>query len=415
MYFRTIFSCAKQGGFHMKLVIRVLAGTFCFLLGVISVFGQDYTISASEYPKLGTSSVMETDTTSHAAVNIGTGGKNQTWTFTQTLVGRTIHNNTTAAGAAYMGASFPTAGWAIQGSQYLDISAYPPLLVNPMVGFFETNFFERVISDTVYGMGMSIKTPLYSGGGPFVKLALNFPLPLTVGKKWLRDSQFNFPVSIIYFGMPITTTVALNDSAWVEVDATGKLTIPLGTFDCVRLKSKRTLTLMFLLGAQWNTLERRAMTAYQWYTKNAGLLLEVTSHPGETNDNFPEAALIVRMQSSSAVTGIDCGPDCGAEAALPSGCTMRQNYPNPFNPSTRIPYTLQMPATVDIRVCDLLGKEVVVLETGFKQAGSYETLWNGRDWNGAVCPGAMYFCKMKAVPVNGSQPVVQTRKMLLTD
>jgi hypothetical protein len=399
----------------MKKGICILIGFCCLVIGVVSAFGGDYFISMSEYPKIGTESVMETDTTSHAAVNIGPGGKDQTWTFTQALVGRTIPNNFIAAGSAYIGASFPTAGWAILGSQYLDMPAYPPMLEKPMVGFFETNYFERVRSDTVYGMGMSFKTPLYSGGSPFQKLALNYPFPLTVGKKWLRDSQVNFPLTVTMYGMQIAVLAAFNDSAWVEVDASGRLTIPLGTFDCVRLKSKRTLTVMYQLFGTWNALVKNSMTIYQWYTKNAGLLLEVTSHPGETNGNFTEAALVVRMKSSSVLTGVDCGPGCGSEAALPSGCAIGQNYPNPFNPATRIPYSLQTPSTVDVRVYDLMGREIAVLAAGFKPSGSHETAWNGRDRNGAACQGGMYFCRMKATPVNGSQPVVLTRKMLLTN
>ncbi len=398
----------------MKPVHGTVTVFFCVFLLQAKAFCEDYAISASEYPKVPTAAVMETDTTSKIAVTIGPGGKDQAWNFTQPLAGSIIPNDFVAPAAAYCGSIFTNAGWAVQARQYLEISAYPPVLTSPMVGFFEANYFERVEGDNIYGIGLSMKTPLYSGGGAYVKQALNYAFPLALGKKWLRDSQFNFPVSVVYYGMPLTVTVALKDSAMIEVDATGKLTLPAGIFDCVRLKLTRTVSLWLNMGGLWSRLEQRTVPIYQWYTKNAGLLLEVTGHPGETNPNFTEAALVVRMLSSSA-TAVDCGPGCGSEAALPSDCAIGQNYPNPFNPSTRIPYSLQTASTVDMRVYDLMGREIAVLAAGFKPPGPHETAWNGRDRNGAACQGGMYFCRMKATPVNGSQPVVLTRKMLLTN
>jgi hypothetical protein len=390
----------------MKIVKVLLVCMCCCLTSQFPVFGGFYSLNSEDYPTKGTIAVMETDTTSHAVVDVGSPGTDQTWTFTQSLAGKPIPYNFTEPNKALNGSNFSTAGWAVQTKQYLDVPAYPPLLAQPMVGFFETNYFEKLESETVYGIGISIQTPLYTGSGPLVKQSISYPFPLTMGKKWSRLSQFNFPIS--------TLTAAFKDSAGIEVDATGKLTIPAGTFDCIRLKEIRTVSLMlFLFG--WNELDRKTMIVYQWHTKKAGLLLEVTSHAGETNPNYTEAALVVRMQSSNATTAVDCGPDCRTVDKVPAVCSLEQNYPNPFNPSTKIPYNLKSAAAVDIRIYTLLGQEVAVLKSGQQPAGRHETSWSGRDQKGAVCPGGIYFCRMQATPVSGGPAVVQTRKMLLTD
>lgn len=42
-----------------------------------------------------------------------------------------------------------------------------------------------------------------------------------------------------------------------------------------------------------------------------------------------------------------------------------QNYPNPFNPITKFDYALPSSGHVSIKVFDILGDEVAVLENNF--------------------------------------------------
>jgi len=51
---------------------------------------------------------------------------------------------------------------------------------------------------------------------------------------------------------------------------------------------------------------------------------------------------------------------------------IEQNYPNPFNPSTSIKFTLAERSNVSIKVYDVLGKEVALLVSAEKEAGSHE-------------------------------------------
>ncbi len=55
---------------------------------------------------------------------------------------------------------------------------------------------------------------------------------------------------------------------------------------------------------------------------------------------------------------------------------LEQNYPNPFNPSTTIKYSVAERSNVNIKVYDMLGKEVANLVNTVKEAGSYEVNFN---------------------------------------
>ena len=59
------------------------------------------------------------------------------------------------------------------------------------------------------------------------------------------------------------------------------------------------------------------------------------------------------------------------ETGIPESFTLSQNYPNPFNPSTQIRFSLKESGVADLRVYDVLGREVDVLVNELLQAGSY--------------------------------------------
>ncbi|MBV6419792.1 MAG: hypothetical protein DAHOPDDO_01017 [Ignavibacteriaceae bacterium] len=102
---------------------------------------------------------------------------------------------------------------------------------------------------------------------------------------------------------------------------------------------------------------------------------------------------------------------------LPSNFALFQNYPNPFNPSTKIKYTI--PASlnpskgrtlVQLRVYDILGREVKVLVNEEKQSGVYEI-----EFDGSSLSGGVYFYRLTARdPSTGSgQRFSDTKKLVL--
>ena len=78
-----------------------------------------------------------------------------------------------------------------------------------------------------------------------------------------------------------------------------------------------------------------------------------------------------------------------------SGVVIPQNfniaaYPNPFNPSTRITYTLPAKANVEIKIFDMLGREVIKLVDKVVEAGTKEVEWDATNY-----PSGLYFYKLQ--------------------
>ena len=62
---------------------------------------------------------------------------------------------------------------------------------------------------------------------------------------------------------------------------------------------------------------------------------------------------------------------------LPTEFFLDQNFPNPFNPSTQIKFGITEASNVDLRVYDVLGREVAILANNqFLAAGSYNVKFN---------------------------------------
>ncbi|MEZ4822778.1 MAG: SBBP repeat-containing protein [Ignavibacteria bacterium] len=103
---------------------------------------------------------------------------------------------------------------------------------------------------------------------------------------------------------------------------------------------------------------------------------------------------VVKYSQSVGITNIS--------NEIPSAFNLYQNYPNPFNPVTKIQYEIPASGFVELKVYDVLGKEVITLVNEDQNAGKYET-----EFGGADLPGGLYFFKLT------SGNYSQTKKMLL--
>ena len=106
------------------------------------------------------------------------------------------------------------------------------------------------------------------------------------------------------------------------------------------------------------------------------------------------------------VTGIDY-----LMRRVPKEYSLLQNYPNPFNPTTTIIYSIPKKSHVDIRLYNLLGREVKTLVNEEQEAKYYNILWDGKDNSGAEVSSGMYFYRM--VAISGNETFIKTRKMVL--
>ena len=62
----------------------------------------------------------------------------------------------------------------------------------------------------------------------------------------------------------------------------------------------------------------------------------------------------------------------------PSSFELKQNYPNPFNAGTQIVYILRRPQSFALKVYDAVGRQVAILDQGFKEAGEYTAYFDAR-------------------------------------
>jgi hypothetical protein len=93
---------------------------------------------------------------------------------------------------------------------------------------------------------------------------------------------------------------------------------------------------------------------------------------------------------------------------VPLTFSLSQNYPNPFNPTTNINFSLPEQLPVDLRVYDLLGREVVVLlNSEDRNAGRHTVRWDGRNTFGQSVSTGVYFYRIVA------GGYVQSKKMVL--
>ncbi|MFC2085383.1 SUMF1/EgtB/PvdO family nonheme iron enzyme [Bacteroidota bacterium] len=86
----------------------------------------------------------------------------------------------------------------------------------------------------------------------------------------------------------------------------------------------------------------------------------------------------------------------------PNNYELYQNYPNPFNPSTIIKYSIPRQSFVQLRVFDMLGKEVSTLISKEQSPGSYEVEFRNEGLSSGV-----YFYQLS------TKDFIDSNKMIL--
>ncbi len=89
-------------------------------------------------------------------------------------------------------------------------------------------------------------------------------------------------------------------------------------------------------------------------------------------------------------------------AGIPDAYSLKQNYPNPFNPVTNIDFSIKKAGLVNLKVYDILGKEVSTLVSNKLEAGKYTYVFDASKLSSGT-----YFYKLE---VNGYS---ETKRMTL--
>ena len=120
---------------------------------------------------------------------------------------------------------------------------------------------------------------------------------------------------------------------------------------------------------------------------------------GNDFGNLDEITIVSR-----AITGIESVDGINN---IPTEFQLYQNYPNPFNPSTQISYALPSAARINIKVYDLLGREIAELVNGYKEAGYYTTIFDASNLSSGI-----YFYSITARS-EGNVLFTESKKMIV--
>jgi hypothetical protein len=124
----------------------------------------------------------------------------------------------------------------------------------------------------------------------------------------------------------------------------------------------------------------------------------------ETGKNPPRWYAIEAAFTLRAANSIEKLTDVreGGKLLIPTSCELSNNYPNPFNPSTTIKAGISYAGVMSLRIYNVLGQLVKVVDEGYKPAGNYSYNVNMDNFAGGV-----YFYTLR----EGASAI--TKKMLL--
>lgn len=114
------------------------------------------------------------------------------------------------------------------------------------------------------------------------------------------------------------------------------------------------------------------------------------------NSDFEQVIEAIQTELDALVVSAESDPD------QPETMLLEQNYPNPFNPATVISYQLAVNSDVELKVYDMLGREISVLVDRHQSAGTHRVEFDAAGLNSGI-----YIYQLK------SSLGVLTRKMTL--
>lgn len=93
---------------------------------------------------------------------------------------------------------------------------------------------------------------------------------------------------------------------------------------------------------------------------------------------------------------------------IPYEYKLYQNFPNPFNPSTVISYSLPKNSYVNVKIYNILGKEISTLVNTFQKRGTYDVTLNTDNLN---LSSGVYICALTANEINANKIFKETKLM----
>jgi uncharacterized repeat protein (TIGR01451 family) len=117
------------------------------------------------------------------------------------------------------------------------------------------------------------------------------------------------------------------------------------------------------------------------------------SSPGRLELSIGDDGVVAALDDKTIVVFVPTGAP--EELARPGGPALGPAVPSPSRGATTIPYELPSPALVRLRVYDVSGRLVRVLEESQRGAGRHVAVWDGRDGSGRRAAAGVYLYRLE--------------------
>jgi hypothetical protein len=232
--------------------------------------------------------------------------------------------------------------------------------------------YYRMANDSLsfLGFASNVKYPPFMDTTTYMKFGyLITRTPLTLGSTLITiDSSFSSMTNY---------SAALNVETF---DAYGTITLPNGTFQCLRAKVTSYQQTVLPTGIIKDTLY-----GFHWLTKEGHELKLKAKLKSATSGTISVTA--VNYVSVIPTTGV-----ASFSTATPTAFVLSQNYPNPFNPSTTIEFTLAKSGRATVKVYDVVGREAATLVDADLDAGTVHRV----AFDASHLPSGIYFCTLRS-------------------
>jgi subtilisin family serine protease len=163
---------------------------------------------------------------------------------------------------------------------------------------------------------------------------------------------------------------------------------------------------MNIISGQSGTVAYNDSTGMGFRVHSGGLAGGSYNASLRVTTNDPLQPVVNIPVTVDVITGV---PDAGV---VPEVYALEQNYPNPFNPTTTIQFALPRASNVSLKVYNILGQEVRTLADGMMEAGFVNAVWDGRNNGGMGVSSGIYFYRLDARSVAGSETFHSLKKMV---
>ncbi len=274
----------------------------------------------------------------------------------------------------------------------------------------------NIIKDIYPGTGNLILDPQFAAGDNYYRVMSGSPaigmgsIQATVGGVSLSAPGYDF------FGNPRPNPLGANpDIGAFEHSRATPLPVELTSFTAEATGS--TVLIKWATATEINNrgfeIQRKAEGDYftVGYVGGHGTAT-IPYNYAYSDKDVPSGSYSYRLKQIDYNGAFEYSPEIevtvGAETFV-----LQENYPNPFNPSTIISYQIPIKSKVQLKVLDILGREVATLVNAEQEAGSYKVEFSAARNSIPPLSSGVYFYQLRADPSASSGTVVITRKMLL--